>query len=577
MADNLVSMPVQNTVSVGNLGLSVRAVNALKQAGIDTYDKLQELSWEELLLIPKLGQVTAAEIYRFITSYKKGLTFSNQDQIKVRTEDRDINIKVLNLGPRAIQGLKKANILTFGDLEAFGVENLLKIKGVGKSTVQHIIRSLSMYYAEKDQIQDLAIENLELGNRALNALRRNNILYVSQLKDMTIEEISDLRGIGQCSLDKIVTQIKEVANLEIISCLTRPKVNRTQQLGEKRVLIDSLDLTTRALNALKESGFMYVDEIIDLKRQDFYALKNIGERTVYDIEEELRRFQSYNSQSEDIEVGSLEDYLAILQKPLSRRQKDVLNRRLGFYSVHTETLENIAKDYNLSRERVRQIEKAAKKKMYSPTNRLAAKPLLNIVEDILKANGGVLCIGELSSLLLAKVPAGNLNAANVVPVIIALSEAYEVNEGLWALSNIDRELVIMIQSTARDILYQRRHAIYDKVLQELVIDALVRKNINAPSNLIAACLKYSKSINLNKNGYYSLAEWDFYMPKNRTDYVQDVLKSLGRPAHYKEITQIINAMLPKEAQYSAKSIQVVLGSSPLFIRVGTGTYALVEG
>jgi DNA-directed RNA polymerase alpha subunit len=128
MADNLVSMPVQNTVSVGNLGLSVRAVNALKQAGIDTYDKLQELSWEELLLIPKLGQVTAAEIYRFITSYKKGLTFSNQDQIKVRTEDRDINIKVLNFGPRAIQGLKKANILTFGDLEAFGVENLLKIK-----------------------------------------------------------------------------------------------------------------------------------------------------------------------------------------------------------------------------------------------------------------------------------------------------------------------------------------------------------------------------------------------------------------------------------------------------------------
>jgi len=576
MADNIVSMPVQNTVSVGNLGLSVRAVNALKQAGIHTYDKLQELSWEELLLIPKLGQVTASEIYRIITAYKKGLTFTNQDQLKVRTEDRDLNIKVLNLGPRAQKGLKSAQIDTFGELEDLGTENLLKIRGIGKSTVQQIIQSVSMYYNEKDRIQDLAIENLDLGNRSLNALRRNNILYVSQLKEMTIEEISVLRGIGHSSLEEIVTQMKEIVNIEIISCLERTKVNRKQQLGEKPVLIDSLDLSTRALNALKESGFMYVDEIIDLKKQDFLALKNIGERSVHDIEEELKRFQTFNLQPEDIEAGSLEDYIAILQKPLSRRQKDILNRRLGFYSVHAETLENIAKDYNLSRERVRQIEKTAKKKMYSPTNRLAVKPLFSIVEEILAANGGVLCIGELTSLLLGEIPAGNLNAANVVPIIIALSEAYEVSEGLWALPNIEPELVIEIQSTAKDILYQRRRAIYDKVLQELVIDALARKNIEAPINLIESCLKYSKSLNINKNGYYSLAEWDFYMPKNRTDYVQDVLKSLGRPAHYKEITQIINAMLPKEAQYSAKSIQVVLGSSPLFIRVGTGTYALVE-
>ena len=61
------------------------------------------------------------------------------------------------------------------------------------------------------------------------------------------------------------------------------------------------------------------------------------------------------------EVKSLDDCIYLLETVLSDRQRDILNRRLAIWAKYPETLESIAKDYGLSRERVRQIEKKARK------------------------------------------------------------------------------------------------------------------------------------------------------------------------------------------------------------------------
>ena len=56
------------------------------------------------------------------------------------------------------------------------------------------------------------------------------------------------------------------------------------------------------------------------------------------------------------------DYQKICQQilePLNSAQKEVLERRFGLVSAEKETLESIGEDFELTRERIRQIEKEA--------------------------------------------------------------------------------------------------------------------------------------------------------------------------------------------------------------------------
>ena len=51
---------------------------------------------------------------------------------------------------------------------------------------------------------------------------------------------------------------------------------------------------------------------------------------------------------------------------LDPREKEVLIKRYGLLNEEPMTLENVGKDMNLSRERIRQIEEKALRKMRNP-------------------------------------------------------------------------------------------------------------------------------------------------------------------------------------------------------------------
>ena len=52
--------------------------------------------------------------------------------------------------------------------------------------------------------------------------------------------------------------------------------------------------------------------------------------------------------------------------PLSRRERDVLERRFGIGREKKQTLEEIGNDYDVTRERIRQIQAKALRKLKSP-------------------------------------------------------------------------------------------------------------------------------------------------------------------------------------------------------------------
>ena len=65
-------MKKKKTTPLCDIGLSVRAYNALYRLGIRTLEDLKPKSLSELMRIPGLGAGSAAEIYDTVERYTKG-------------------------------------------------------------------------------------------------------------------------------------------------------------------------------------------------------------------------------------------------------------------------------------------------------------------------------------------------------------------------------------------------------------------------------------------------------------------------------------------------------------------------
>src|SRR6266566_4723281 len=83
--------------------------------------------------------------------------------------------------------------------------------------------------------------------------------------------------------------------------------------------------------------------------------------------------------------ASVDQILGILRRD---RDRQIIARRFGFGLSKRQTLEKIGSDFNITRERVRQIEKAAIAKMRSADAAYIEKAN-ELLSDLVRNNGGV--------------------------------------------------------------------------------------------------------------------------------------------------------------------------------------------
>ena len=122
-----------------------------------------------------------------------------------------------------------------------------------------------------------------------------------------------------------------------------------------------------------------IQKVKDLKRKA-YELDTTSLDTPIGEEEdtlliEMIKDDNYN---EDQAMSNLirKDIIKIIDNScLNDKEKDVIYRRNGFVDERVQTLEEIAKDYGLSRERIRQIESKAYRKLRNPSDSKKLKSL----------------------------------------------------------------------------------------------------------------------------------------------------------------------------------------------------------
>lgn len=246
-----------------------------------------------------------------------------------------------------------------------------------------------------------------------------------------------------------------------------------------------------------------------------------------------------------------------LLKGLSERQKTVLSRRFGLKGGRRETLAFIGKDYKITRERVRQIERDGFLKLESQTKKY--QKVFQQFKNYLKSNGEL----KREDLLLNEL--GQNRWQNQVFFLLNLDKNLErVSEtnSFYPFWTINKNSIAKAEKFIEASCLKLKKIGKPVQLKELSFNSLNSKILNS-------YLEISKKIQKNSENLFGLNTWPEINPKGIKDKAYLVFKKEKGPLHFNQVAQFIDKALPQ-------TVHNELIKDSRFVLVGRGLYVLAE-
>jgi hypothetical protein len=131
--------------------------------------------------------------------------------------------------------------------------------------------------------------------------------------------------------------------------------------------LSSFTFSTRLTNILQNFDFRLLGDLHDFEYDNFQNLENCGGKTVSELKGFIERIQSEDFQTQsgaskiiltpqELDLARFIEFIDEFAKELLPRDLDVLCLRFGASGESPLTLEEIGEKYNVSRERIRQIQ-----------------------------------------------------------------------------------------------------------------------------------------------------------------------------------------------------------------------------
>ncbi|MCX6784837.1 MAG: HTH domain-containing protein, partial [Candidatus Komeilibacteria bacterium] len=273
-------------------------------------------------------------------------------------------------------------------------------------------------------------------------------------------------------------------------------------------------------------------------------------------------------------------------KDLSDREKRILNWRYGLDGQERKTLEEIGKEFKITRERVRQIENLALKKVkHNASQNSQLRPIEFVVVKTLEDHGGAMTEEHLLEKILV--------SPNENPKVVAATKFFlrqllkhrieEQPEGehwkeAWKIPSASLEFVgktliwlhEFLQNHTQPLMWEK---LWSLLQQEQYFkdrqDQLDEKSVHA-------YLRLSKRLGTNPFNEWGLIEWKTITLKRMTDRIYLVLKKENKPLHFVEIAKKINELGLDKKSANPATIHNELILDKKYVLVGRGIYALTE-
>lgn len=281
------------------------------------------------------------------------------------------------------------------------------------------------------------------------------------------------------------------------------------------------------------------------------------------------------------------DYQKICQElldDLPGRTKGIVGNRFGLEEGQRKTLEAIGKNYNITRERVRQLEEDALTKI-----KLKLKKIQNVFqyfEEVLKFSGNFRREDKFLQIL-----AGSPAFENHTFFLLNLKPHFkrfprdEDFHPFWTIDPVRDEFSNRVDFNSLILAKEVINLFCQKLLEKkapISLDAFklpdahpwAKMEKDIQQRWLNSTVEISRKIEIGFSGLFGFKNWPEINPKNIRDKIELVLKREKKPIHFREITNLINKSFKKSALCQTVHNELIRDSR--FVLVGRGIYALRE-
>jgi hypothetical protein len=270
---------------------------------------------------------------------------------------------------------------------------------------------------------------------------------------------------------------------------------------------------------------------------------------------------------------------------LPSRNRDVVERRFGFKGGERETLESVGKRYNITRERVRQIQNNTISGILKTPVMAKIEPYFAFFHDHVADHGYLRREEKFLEEDLKDIFHESQHDEYLKPsvyFILTLGDKFAYhseNDHFHPLWTVNKEFV----GKAKSFLTNLSRAIEDAKdlltlpqLTEMARPIATQAGFLSSDKAIFSAIDAFKNIDSNIYGDYGLAHWPNVNPRGVRDKAYLVLKKNESPLHFSKISESINDTFGKAKDAKVQTVHNELIKDDRFVLVGRGLYALSE-
>jgi len=279
--------------------------------------------------------------------------------------------------------------------------------------------------------------------------------------------------------------------------------------------------------------------------------------------------------------SSLSVILDEIFRVLSEKEQEVVVKRFALESGQRQTLEKIGQHFNITRERVRQIESIALQKLRRTIASTKLKSINEMTHDILAKNGGVQLEERLISDILSAIHSISDIDGNIIRLALAVDESLKKQERthqfkpFWRQAKIALADVAYVADKAASTLTKLKEVTDETKLINLIRASLANTGKNTKAELITSILPLDHRLKKVESGW-GLMTWRHINPKSIRDKALIILRESQKPMHFVELANAIADYSFDKKVVTVQAVHNELIRDENFVLIGRGLYALNE-
>lgn len=278
-----------------------------------------------------------------------------------------------------------------------------------------------------------------------------------------------------------------------------------------------------------------------------------------------------------VELPALIDNLLLL---LSDKEKNVIKKRFSLSGTPKSTLEEIGKDFSVTRERVRQIERSALMKMRRNVFNTALRHIHDFSSEVVKQNGGFLKEFSFLENLKSVLPSGIKIENNSIHLSLVLNDKLDCVGNTIDFHPYLRDKSLSdytLKFVSGQLINQLNKYGNVKSIEKLCIDLKNNlKDVEFDVVKMKSLVGIDKRLTILDNELVGLLEWRHINPRTLRDKILYILRSDKKPMHFLDISKKIEGIKFDNRTINVQAVHNELIRHDNFVLIGRGIYALSE-